>query len=91
MKVNILVMYDKRLGAYGQPHFTDKEPEIEAKELARGLAIATDDVRSKYVGKELYLLGTFEDEKGTLIPLDRPEILLACDEVAYVGREEKLN
>lgn len=80
MKLNILAMKDVRIGAFGQPHFTDKDIHVEAKELARGLAISEQEVRNKYVGKHLYCLGQFDDETGVITACE-PVFLLACDEV----------
>lgn len=85
MKLNIMIMKDKRLGAFCPPQFTDKAVEVEKTNLGRALAIATKEKAHQYKGKELYCLGTFDDETGKMDLLAEPEFVLDCESIENVA------
>lgn len=71
MKIGIYSVRDNKADAFMQPLF------VNAEGLARrSFGEAVNDPKSvfgKYPGDfDLYKLGAFDDEKGELIPLDKP-------------------
>lgn len=81
MKMTVIAFKDKQLDRFTSPGFDDHGDTEVIKELVRTQIIKLDPVKRKvYEGKNLVVLGTYDNETG-LIECHDPEFLLNCDEV----------
>lgn len=91
MILNILMFKNRKINAFTTPNFTDLEPEKAAKGLERSLVANGDDEKllKSYENLDLFFVGTFDDEKGIITPVN-PEFLLSPAEIVLQIRQEKV-
>jgi len=89
MKLNILIFKNVLIGCFTQPQFSDIEPEKAAVQLARSLTLNEDEkIDNQYKNLEMYYLGEFDDETGTIQCIE-PKKLLVCGEVIKARLEKE--
>lgn len=64
MILNVLVTRDRKLSVYGTPVYTTDDPKIFLEHLKRSI-IGRPMQNIHLADCELYLLGEYDDEKGT--------------------------
>lgn len=77
---NVFGLRNRKISAYGDPIVTVASKEQMAKDLSRFCVIETAEAKkSHYDESELYLIGTYDDETGRIIPLEENEYICSFD------------
>lgn len=76
MKKYVIVLRDKKLGAFGDPVFKVEDVEHIVELVSRSLKDIESGQRAKAADQALYYLGTYDDISGKFDLLDQPEKLL---------------
>ena len=88
MRLNWIQFRNRKIGAFTTPQFIDQEPEIAAMQLSRALQMDDKGEHDKiYEPLVMYFCGTYDDETGSLVPLDEPKELLICSKVINQRKE----
>lgn len=95
MKLNVYVIYDSVVEAYGRPMFEVMDPEQFAQTYTRAI-VSEPDKFFQVQDSDLYLLGNFDDIKGEFNLLDEPKKIARLGDaykrglkVAELRRKEK--
>jgi len=83
--IKIFSIFDKKACAYMQPFYFTSTPEA-----LRALDDICNDSNSR-INKHpadyaLYLLGSFDDKSGEIVPLKKPEFVEECSAMVYVPK-----
>lgn len=83
-------LYDRLVGAYGQPQFSLNDEKTTIEQYRR-MIIAQKDVDKIDQIKDLQLcfLGTFKDDSGEFIQVGTPEILCNLGQFVPIVKEVK--
>lgn len=85
MLFSILSFKDKQLNKFTLPSYSDLKDFNEIKEDAES-QIVKSDKRAIFKGKDLYKIGTFDNQTGTIEVCD-PEFILNCDSVISAAED----
>ena len=91
MILNILMFKNRKINAFTTPNFTDLDPEKAAKGLERSLVANGDDEKllKSYENLDLFFVGTFDDEKGIIKPV-QPDFVLFLVESVKLSQQVKV-
>lgn len=77
---NVFGLRNRKIAAYGDPIITVASKEQMAKDLSRFCLIEPQEAKkAHYDESELYLIGTYDDELGKIVPLKENEYICSFD------------
>jgi len=88
MIVNVISLFDRLVGAYTAPAYTKTDKKYLAEEYRRAIVSAPEKLFD-LKDRELYLLGTFDDERCEFNLLEKPEFLCRLDDFFPKKEETK--
>lgn len=88
MKKFIYSVRDKKLGAYGAPHFSNEDSEHTVAMVVRGLVRTPSSEIDEVADQALYFLGEFDDISAKFNLLAEPEKLVDYED--YVPRKAEV-
>lgn len=87
--MQIFTLYNKKVGFYNPPTFSQMEKDAVGTNLARYVQMNPRDARiAHYDECELYYLGEFDDQRCEFQLLDKPEFIL---DLTPLFKEENKN
>ena len=81
MKFYIYVAYDKKLGCFLKPNFSEFGIENSLESLKRSFKVLPEDQKTKVIDLDYYFCGTFDDNDG-LFDLDKKLLCSASDYIS---------
>lgn len=77
---NVFGLRNRKIAAYGDPIITVASKEQMAKDLSRFCLIEPQEAKkAHYDESELFLIGTYDDETGRILPLKENEYICSFD------------
>jgi len=77
---NVFGLRNRKISAYGDPIVTIASKEQMAKDLSRFCMVEPQEAKkAHYDESELFLIGTYDDEQGKIVPLQENEFICSFD------------
>lgn len=88
MELSVIFYRNEKIDAFTTPLYSDKAPEVDAKQLSRALRICNDvKMLKSYSDLKMYHIGSFNDETGELKPI-KPVLLVDLGKIVDVRLKE---